>query len=541
MQPPSSVDPDPLALLAAAEHAYAHHDLVAGCAAAGQAWAALEPCGGEARGQRARAGFLLAHCLYRLGRLRELLAHSEAAVAAQVEVGDDESACQVLRWTALVGAETGAFEEAIAAARAGLERAHRAGLNALHVLLTCALASSFERMGDPWQADRLLREALVEAQADGGDLPRFVTFNNLTSVALTAFFLLREGGALEEAGQVLVRARGEATQGLRLAERIGDPFYRYYIEGNLGDVLVLLGEHDEGEQHLQRALTLAQCMGSTALALRVECKLGELVLERGQAERARDLLVPLVRSMVDSTPEATVRRTHHALYRAWREIGDTESALRSLEVCQRLDRGRVLIQLRAQAQNLVSRAEIERAYRDARFHRERASALVEVAAQDRLTGLTSRWGLEQQLIERGSQDGRPLAVALLDLDNFKPVNDRLGHAAGDAALVKVAAVLRSELRQNDVVARLGGDEFAVMLPGAGRDRAMAILQRLRAAVEGVGIQADEATPLRLSIGMAMIGTAGDPRQPIGEWLAPADAALYESKRLGGNRLTVAVS
>ena len=304
-------------------------------------------------------------------------------------------------------------------------------------------------------------------------------------------------------------------------------------------MLAFLGEHDAAARHLLHALELAQAARFDTLVLRVQCSLGELALERGQTAQARDLLVPLVRSLAETAPAATVRRSHHALYRAWRQLGDADSALRSLEYCQRLDRRRFLIQLRAQAHNLVTRAEVEQAYRDARFHRERAAELVQVANLDRLTGLTSRWGLEQQLVARVGEGALPLAVAALDLDNFKPVNDRLGHAAGDALLVEVAEALRRELRQQDIVARLGGDEFAIVMPGADREQAEAILERIRGAVASVRAHLVDSTPLHLSIGLAMIGTTWDPGQPLGEWLAPADAALYESKRLGGNRLTVA--
>ena len=194
----------PPVVLADAETAYASHDLNAGCEAAQAAWRALSTAPAHEAAPRARAGFLLAHFLYRLGRFNDLMAHGEAAVGALLDAGDDESACQVMRWVALGGAEIGAFEDAIAAARNGLELSTRAGLRAMHVLLTNALAACFERMGDPWQAERLMREALVEAEAIGGDVPRFVTLNNLTAVALTAFYLLRDGGALEEAERVLL-------------------------------------------------------------------------------------------------------------------------------------------------------------------------------------------------------------------------------------------------------------------------------------------------------------------------------------------------
>lgn len=539
------VKPGSLDVLSAAEHAYTSHELIAGRDAAGLVWSCAGNVGPNARAaSRGRAGFLLAHFLYRLGQFHELLEQGPQVVdllAAGVADGP-AGACQVLRWMALGGAEIGEFETAIAAARRGLELAQREGNHAAHVLLSNALAACFERMGDPWQAERLLREALVEAEQDGGDLPRFVTHNNLTAVALTAYGLLRDGESEAEAAEaaaVLVRARQDATQGLRLAQRIDDPFYRVYIESNLGDVLGFLGEHDAAESHLRRSLALAGEQGFATLVLRVQCSLGELALQRGLVAEACALLEPLLQSMPEQTPAATVMRCHLVLYRAHRQLGDAEAALACLERYQQLNRRRVLSQLRAQARNLVTRAEVEQAYRDARFHRERAAALTEVAAQDSLTGLTSRWGLEQRLQGRPGSE-LPLAVALLDMDNFKSVNDRFGHAAGDAVLIEVAGLLRQELRQHDLIARLGGDEFAIVLPGADREQAAAALERIRRAAVGLrgpGLPGD--WPLRLSIGLAMMRSHWDPKQPLGEWLAVVDDALYDSKRLGGDRLTVA--
>ncbi len=531
-------------VLAAAERAYLQHELPAGRDAALAAWS----CAGTgptalSDGQRGRAGFLLAHFLYRLGQFRDLMVQGPLVLEPLLQAGDRASACQVLRWMALGGAEIGFFEAAIAAARRGMDLSQQMGEPALHVLLSNALAACFERMGDPWQAERLLREALIEADADGGDVPRFVTLNNLAAVALAAYYLLRDGDTPEdsaEAAAVLARARVDATQGLRLAQRIDDPFYRVYIEANLGDVLSFLGEHDGAYDHLQRALDLAHGHGFRALVLRVQCSLGELLLERGQPARALELLLPLVQSLAEHAPATTVMRSHQALYRAHRQLGQVEPALRSFERAHQLDRRRVLRQLRAQARNLVTRAEVEQAYRDARVQRERASAMTAVAAHDTLTGLTSRWGLEQRLRAGADTVKLPLAVALLDLDHFKPINDRLGHAAGDQVLVDVAAVLKHELRQQDVVARLGGDEFAIVLPGADRDQALAVLDRVRRAVAGLlGPVIPGHCPLRLSIGLAMMQTPWNPEQPLGEWLAVADDALYQSKRQGGDRVTLA--
>ncbi|MBD3765000.1 MAG: GGDEF domain-containing protein [Rhodobacterales bacterium] len=140
------------------------------------------------------------------------------------------------------------------------------------------------------------------------------------------------------------------------------------------------------------------------------------------------------------------------------------------------------------------------------------------AETDPLTGVLNRRGFDRRL--RGQGEG---AVVLLDLDGFKAVNDRIGHAAGDRLLCAVARQLAAALRQGDVLARLGGDEFAVWLPGAGQAEARAVAGRLRAAV--AALPQDSGTPVTLSGGVAVTR----PGQTLAETLETADRALRRAK------------
>jgi diguanylate cyclase (GGDEF)-like protein len=159
---------------------------------------------------------------------------------------------------------------------------------------------------------------------------------------------------------------------------------------------------------------------------------------------------------------------------------------------------------------------------------EAQSRLHRLAHVDSLTGLPNRRAFLDLLA--GACDGdatRRPAVAFLDLDRFKAVNDRLGHAAGDALLVSVSSALASALRRGDVAARLAGDEFAVLLAGPlDRADAEAIGRRLRTAI---GVAAHDAAPdvgVAASIGIAWC--AGRPE----EVLHRADEAMYAAKRNG---------
>lgn len=156
----------------------------------------------------------------------------------------------------------------------------------------------------------------------------------------------------------------------------------------------------------------------------------------------------------------------------------------------------------------------------ARGHDVQRALLEEVSRTDPLTGCLNRRGFEERLAAELSQavrEGRPLSLMLVDLDDFKRVNDTLGHAAGDELLRWTVATAHGALRQADTVGRLGGDEFAVLLPGAGRGDALEIAARLR---DALGERAPAQT------GVACFPADG----PTGEELLRfADGQLYAAK------------
>lgn len=163
--------------------------------------------------------------------------------------------------------------------------------------------------------------------------------------------------------------------------------------------------------------------------------------------------------------------------------------------------------------------------------------LVDVAATDALTGLLNRGAFEPILereVGRAEEVGAPLSVVLFDLDHFKLVNDRFGHATGDEALVRFAALLECERRDIDVAARTGGEEFTVLLVGAGAAQARAWAEGVAALL--IAETVDEEVALSASAGVAAID--GDPATPD-ELLLAADRALYAAKDGGRRQVVVA--
>ncbi len=161
--------------------------------------------------------------------------------------------------------------------------------------------------------------------------------------------------------------------------------------------------------------------------------------------------------------------------------------------------------------------------------RERA-----LSRTDGLTGLLNGRGFyEAAAVElaRSSRYEHPLTIAYLDLDDFKQVNDRFGHARGDAVLVAVARAMRRACRSTDLVARLGGDEFVVLFPETARDAAEAALVKVRSRVREAAT--DNGRPVTMSVGSVSFAS---PPGEVEVLVHAADRAMYAAKALGKDAL-----
>jgi len=168
--------------------------------------------------------------------------------------------------------------------------------------------------------------------------------------------------------------------------------------------------------------------------------------------------------------------------------------------------------------------------------RESRVELERLSVTDPLTGLYNRLRMMEALeneVRRSRRLQHPFAVLMADLDHFKKYNDAHGHPAGDAALKRIGAIMREASRDVDFVARYGGEEFLLMMPETETEGASEVAQRLRRKIENEKLMEGSIT---VSIGVSAFPGNGDAAEAL---IAAADAALYEAKHAGGNRVIVA--
>ena len=168
-------------------------------------------------------------------------------------------------------------------------------------------------------------------------------------------------------------------------------------------------------------------------------------------------------------------------------------------------------------------------------YRQRTAAMV-----DPLTGLANRRSFLQDgnnLMRQHASDSCPTAGLLIDLDHFKSINDRFGHAIGDRVLQVFAEAVRANLRSCDLIGRLGGEEFAAVLYNIGCDKALAVAERIRMRFAEAAVEVD-GRPVEATVSIGVVINQDGPLD-VPELIAQADQALYHAKERGRNRVEVA--
>ena len=202
-------------------------------------------------------------------------------------------------------------------------------------------------------------------------------------------------------------------------------------------------------------------------------------------------------------------------------------------------RGMQVDMMRSRDELVSAREQAEAAESRVRQLESELERVSEQVREDQLTGTLNRRGMDDALereIARADRSGKAMCISVLDLDNFKRLNDTYGHAAGDAALVHLAKVIRHTVRPTDVIARYGGEEFLIILAGTSIDEAVGITTRLqRELTRRFFLHNNERLLITFSAGVA------EYRQGESEesFFARADQAMYRAKEQGKNQVVPA--
>ncbi len=252
-----------------------------------------------------------------------------------------------------------------------------------------------------------------------------------------------------------------------------------------------------------------------------------------------DLVIVLVFSLAAWKVTAAVVRPIGALYEGARRISQGELAVQLPDTQSRDEVGILTRTFNDMTQRLrKDRSEIEEAYKRLQEQSDELQRANEVLEQlsitDGLTRLHNHRYFQEHLtreIKRVSRTSEPLSMIVIDIDDFKRLNDRLGHAAGDELLVRIARTLNESVRASDLLARYGGEEFVVLAPGTDLEGAVNLAEKIRTAVAESSFILDDSMRLtRCTISIGVAQYAGSRR----DFFEAADKALYRAKGAGKN-------
>ncbi len=194
-------------------------------------------------------------------------------------------------------------------------------------------------------------------------------------------------------------------------------------------------------------------------------------------------------------------------------------------------------ELAAQALTFDGQDAILLGIHDVSAQKEIEEKLRELATTDSLTGTLTRrrfFEVADEELARATRYGRPIALAMLDADHFKTVNDTLGHLAGDAVLEAIGAIIRRELRRVDVVGRYGGEEFVILLPETDLEAAKVTAERIRAAIEHATVETPDGASVSVTVSLGVTTRHVD--EALASLIRRADEAVYAAKTAGRNRV-----
>jgi diguanylate cyclase (GGDEF)-like protein len=415
-----------------------------------------------------------------------------------------------------------------------LQLAREAGLQEWQAWCLDLTASTYK---EPQQALLMHEEAHAIFQRTGNPTGQSRILNNW---ACTLLETQQFNAALEMAQKSLQLAR---EGGLKRDE--------INIAATIGEIHAKLGEYEQAHSGLQHAMQLFDTYGHDISSVYVLVELGQVHLEQHDLDRAEQELVKALAVARHMEMRNEQARCHKCLSEIHEQRGQFKIALEHYKAFQALQESisgeGALKQLTA----LRVSHQIETAQRDAEIHRlqkeklqieldehKRLHTILEdLATRDPLTNLFNRrhfLSLAEQEWRRARRYHHPLCALMLDVDDFKQINDLHGHAAGDKALTAFANIIRSTLRSTEIAGRYGGDEFVVLLPETLPQHGLLVAKRICHEITDYAISSDIG-PIELTPSIGVASATKDNLthiQSLDELLNHADKAMYTAKRTG---------
>lgn len=421
-----------------------------------------------------------------------------------------------------------AFREAIALA----EEQH---LPVDHAKLLQGLGPIYSRLEQHETALELFRRA-YELSGDN-EIPS-TQAAALNNIAREYRFL----GQLDVADEHVNRA-------LQIAESRMDRDWLPYLLHTRGEIAATRGEVDAAIIDMTEALAQLHPRSNVPVLLRVLIDLSRLLAGRGDIAAARSHLVEA--SALSHEASLHELRQEAALARAQLEHGqrDSDAALNAVGELMEARADAVQVDLQGQRVATLFVEEVERS--EARARREvtavneltlrlietqaQAEKMAKQAARDPLTGMLNRTAFESAIVRIASGGQQPVALLMLDIDDFRLINTTHGHLAGDLVLKTVVERLRQSLRTNDLLSRFGGDEFLLLCPGVGPRVALTIATRVLERVAADPIIYED-TPIRATVSIGAACAQSRALATLSYLVKRTDAALRRAKLNGKNRV-----
>ncbi len=440
------------------------------------------------------------------------------------------------------------------------------------------LGNLYNTLGNFDQARTYHLRALDGFEQAGNQVAQAGTLLNLAALDYRQGAIARREGRVEHAPEFEQSALDLGRQALALFETLENPLGIAIASNSVASTLNNLGKHEQALDYYQRALEIRRAVGERLGIAQSKLDMGRAMTRLGRFSEAGELfdaaepLIPddissLAADWLEARVELAEAQGDHRLALAiHRDLLDMRIAIAEDQVALRVEAKRLDFESERQTQQ-VELLQSEATIRELELARQRitsfaaiavAGALLvpilllwrlnrqgrrlgralEVAARtDALTGLANRREMDRRIADflasGAIQPERTAALILIDADDFKRINDRLGHLQGDEVLTRLAEVLRDTLGQRGQLARWGGEEFLVMAPDHDPQAAHELAETLRGAVTQAGIRAgNQLVTITLGVTLLKANEAIDPA------LARADRALYRGKHLGKNRVAI---